>query len=241
MRVVYAGGSSETLQAVALACALLDGDLTPAHAPTAEDAAALVEGEPQALLVLDWQLPGAGALATCERIHRRASVPVILVAGHDEDIDRLRGLTLGVDDYVRLPFSPTALARRMRAVLRRTGLPGPRVDAGDRFEDGRVHIDYGACEVQVGGAPLPVNGWQYGVLYHLTRNENRPLPLRTLVAKVWGPEYAEERAYLTYARISIEELGRALSHDNVCPIEINERGVRYACARPEGAASPGAS
>src|SRR5215207_501450 len=130
-----------------------------------------------------------------------------MVTVRAEEADRIRGLTLGADDYVTKPFSPGELAARIKAVLRRTAAPeAPPSDAV--VVDARLQIDFTEREVIVEGQRVRLRPTEYRLLYQLVQNAGRTLPFEAILARVWGPEYREEthyvHLYITYLRQKIE-------------------------------------
>ncbi|MDO9444596.1 MAG: response regulator transcription factor, partial [Dehalococcoidia bacterium] len=159
-----------------------------------------------------------------------SDVPVVLLSARHEEVDKVKGLELGADDYVTKPFSHIELLARVRAVLRRTESQVPASE-GPPYEAGPLRIDYASRDVTVGGEPVKLTPIEYGLLYHLTRNENRVLTFRTLLAKVWGREYMDETDYL---KVHIQHLRRKLGDDpHNEPMIVNERGVGYKFVRRE--------
>jgi two-component system catabolic regulation response regulator CreB len=96
-------------------------------APTLAAGRAALATELPALVVLDVGLPDGSGFDFCRELRRTSSVPVIFLTARADEIDRVVGLELGADDYVAKPFSPREVAARVKAVLRRTGVPGPVV------------------------------------------------------------------------------------------------------------------
>src|SRR5260221_8300268 len=97
------------------------------------------------LLLLDPRLPGEDGLRLTGALRESSSMPIVIMSGRDEVVDRVMGLELGADDYVTKPFSPRELLARIRAVLRRSraNVAGPAGDAtplADRFEGGELNV-----------------------------------------------------------------------------------------------------
>ncbi|HXM07453.1 MAG TPA: response regulator transcription factor, partial [Candidatus Acidoferrum sp.] len=102
------------------------------------------------LLVLDVGLPGIGGLEVARTLKReRPELPIVMLTGRGEEVDRIVGFELGVDDYVCKPFSPRELAARVKAILRRNGTPLEPM--GRIFRFGRLEIDERAREARVDG------------------------------------------------------------------------------------------
>ena len=180
------------------------------------------------VIILDIGLPDIDGFEVCERIRYFSDVPVVMLTARHEEVDKVKGLELGADDYVTKPFSHIELLARVRAVLRRSESQVPASE-GPPFEAPPLRIDYGSRDVTVDGMPIKLTPIEYGILYHLTRNENRVLTFRTLLAKVWGREYMDETDYL---KVHIQHLRRKIGDDPQGePMIVNERGVGYKFVR----------
>ena len=200
------------------------------HAASGEQALELLETTAPQVVILDIGLPDIDGFEVLSRIRRFSDVPVIMLTARHDEVDKVRGLELGADDYMTKPFSHLELLARVRAVLRRTESQVPSPE-GPPFEAGPLRIDYSSRDILVGGQPVKLTPIEYGILYHLTRNEGRVLTFRTLLAKVWGREYVEETDYL---KVHIQHLRRKLGDDPAGdPMIVNERGVGYKFVRRE--------
>jgi DNA-binding response OmpR family regulator len=176
------------------------------------------------LILLDIMMPDLDGFETLRLIREISTVPVIMLTAKGEEDDRVRGLELGADDYVTKPFSPRELVSRVRAVLRRTEMPGqPQHDVIE--VDDRLKIDFDRREVWVEGELVKLRPTEYRLLYHLVQNAGWVVPHEQLLAKVWGYEYRDETHYL---RLYINYLRQKLEIDPSDPQYIlTERGVGY--------------
>jgi DNA-binding response OmpR family regulator len=176
------------------------------------------------LVLLDVMMPDLDGFETLELIREISNVPVIMLTAKGEEDDRVRGLELGADDYVTKPFSPRELVSRVRAVLRRTEMPGEPVHELIEVDD-RLKIDFDRREVWVEGQLVKLRPTEYRLLYHLVQNAGWVVPHDQLLAKVWGYEYRDETHYL---RLYINYLRQKLEKDPSQPEYIlTERGVGY--------------
>jgi len=182
-------------------------ELQVQEASTGEDALLAVRTELPDLVLLDVSLPDLDGFEVLQRLRAVSSVPVIMVTVRAEEADRIRGLSLGADDYVSKPFSPAELAARVKAVLRRTAT-SEAPQSGIFRVDERLQIDFNEREAIVEGRRLRLRPTEHRLLYHLVQNAGRTLPFEAILARVWGPEYSEEthyvHLYVTYLRQKIE-------------------------------------
>ena len=145
----------------------------------------LAENAPD-LVILDWMLPGVSGLEICRRLRAREStrtLPVIMVTARGEEAERVRGLSVGADDYVVKPFGARELLARIRAVLRRTS-----PDARKIAQFGEVTIDFERRVVTRSGEPLKMTPAEYNLLTYFLSNPDRPLTRDMILNSVWGYE-----------------------------------------------------
>ena len=163
------------------------------RASTGDEALLLVEeGEPD-LVLLDWMLPGVSGIEICRRLRRRVStrnLPIIMMSAKSEEVDRVRGLETGADDYVVKPFSVTELIARVRTHLRRTR---PST-VGQRLEYGDIVLDTESHRVSRAGAQLKLGPTEFRLLSTLMERPGRVWSREQLLDRVWGREiYVETR------------------------------------------------
>jgi two-component system OmpR family response regulator len=152
------------------------------HVATGEDALMVTAGEPYALVVLDVGLPGQDGFAVLQALRRRGErVPVLMLTARDALDDRVRGLDLGADDYLRKPFAPVELEARIRALgRRRGGDPTPELVVG------ALVLNRSSGEAQVDGRALDLRRREWAVLDALAIRAGQIVPRETLLAEVFG-------------------------------------------------------
>ncbi len=158
------------------------------------DALAILEDEPVDLVVLDVTMPGMDGFEVLRRIRQSANVPVIMLTARTLDVDKLRGLTSGADDYITKPFNPDELAARIAAVLRRTG--GQRMGTPGELRYGDVAIDLERRRVTRGDAEVHFSRTEWELLTELATNVGKVLLHRELLTRIWGSEFHDESQYL---------------------------------------------
>lgn len=191
---------------------------------------AMAEKEGPDLIILDIMLPGMDGFDVLQKIREFSAVPVIMLTAKDQEIDVVRGLHLGADDYVRKPFSVHELLARVEAVLRRAA-PSEDVMTRPPFVSGDFTMDFQQRKVTVRGKEVKVGPTEYKLLTQLVRNAGRVMLHADLLRKVWGPEYGGETEYL---RVYISYLRNKIEEDPANPKYIlTEHGVGYMFKRPE--------
>lgn len=150
------------------------------------DALAAARQERPALAVLDLMLPGISGYEVLERLRAdegTADVAVLMLTARREEEDRIRGLTLGADDYLTKPFSPQELVLRVGAILRRAraGRDAP----GETLAIGPLRVDRAAHRVTVEGAEVELTPTEYKLLLTLVERRGRVQPRSHLLETVW--------------------------------------------------------
>jgi two-component system KDP operon response regulator KdpE len=190
---------------------------------TGEEALKLIEQDRPDFILLDINLPGIDGFQVCQEVRSFTDVPIVMLSARDSEVDKVRGLEMGADDYITKPFSHLELLARVRAVVRRYQAQMPSV--GEVFESGSLKIDYASRTVTVNGNQVRLTPTEYSLLFHLSRNAGRVLPHQTLLAKVWGREYTDE---IDYLKVYIRRLRQKLEGDSETIGHIvSERGVGY--------------
>ena len=199
------------------------------HVLTARDGASglrsAIEAQPD-LIVLDVMMPGMNGWQVCERLRAssgaKSNVPIIMLTAKGEEIDKLRGFRLGVDDYVIKPFSFAEMVARVNAVLARAArasLPTHGMTSGD------LSIDFDQHRVTVGERPIELTPTEYHLLEALARHANRTVSTEQLIVDVWGPQYAGE---VEQVKHFIWTLRKKIEADPGDPKHlITERGFGY--------------
>ena len=178
------------------------------------------------LIVLDVMLPDMDGFEVARRLGaQRTNVPIIFLTARDATEDKVRGLTLGGDDYVTKPFSLEELVARIRSILRRAGLSEP--DTGRLvFED--LELDEETREVSRAGNPIELSATEYRLLHYLMLNPRRVLTRSQILDHVWDYDFGGDarvlETYVSYLRRKLNPHGPQLIH--------TVRGVGYALRTP---------
>jgi DNA-binding response OmpR family regulator len=182
----------------------------------------LADQTPPDLVVLDVMMPGMDGWEACRRLRENSTVPIIMLTAKGEEIDKLRGFRLGVDDYVTKPFSFAELVARVGAVLARTAHV-PAKSHSITSDD--LTIDFDQRRVTMAGRVIDLTPTEYRLLETLARHPNRTLSSEHLLNQVWGAEYAGE---VEHVKHYIWTLRKKIEADPGDPKHlITERGFGY--------------
>ncbi len=170
--------------------------------------------EPPALVILDVMLPDMLGFDLLRRLRRTSSTPVLFLTAKDSVEDRVRGLTLGADDYVTKPFSLEELVARLRGLLRRTGATSPRPDS--QLVVGDLSLDEDSHEVTRGGDPIQLTATEFELLRYLMRNPRRVLSKAQILDRVWNYDFGGQanvvELYISYLRKKIDSGREPMIH-----------------------------
>ncbi len=190
-------------------------------------ALALDAQNPPAVIVLDLMLPGMSGMDLCRRLRRENQTrrtPIIMLTAKASETDRIAGLDLGADDYIPKPFSVRELVARVRAVLRRTD-----EEATERYDDGRLTIDFGDVRVMCDGANIKLTNKEFTLLSVLARSR-RVVTRQQLLDQVWGYSYYGDARTLD---VHIRRLRQKLENCGDCIETVVGVGYRFVGCRTQ--------
>ena len=156
-----------------------------ARAERGDDAEVMLAESTPDLVILDWMLPGVSGFELCRRMRARETtrdLPVIMLTARGEESERVRGLSIGADDYVVKPFSVPELMARVRSLLRRAR---PERIAG-RLQAGELMLDRTARRVRRGERDIHLGPTEFRLLEHLMEKPGRVFSRAQLLDSVWG-------------------------------------------------------
>lgn len=158
-------------------------------------------------VVLDIMMPGISGLEVLQSLRSRFSIPIIMLTGRGDDIDRIIGLEMGADDYISKPCNPRELAARLRAVLRRTAEPRDRM-TNSVLESHGIRLDIGRREATLAGEPLNLTSAEFNTLALLMQSAGEVLSKELLTEKVL---YRKLNAYDRSIDVHISRIRQKLS------------------------------
>ena len=152
------------------------------------------------LLILDLMLPGVDGFEICRKVREVKNTPIIMVSAKKEDIDKIRGLGLGADDYITKPFSPSEMVARVKAHLARyERLIGSSMPDNEIIEIRGLKIDKTARRVWVNGEEKNFTTKEFDLLTFLAQNPNHVYTKEELFNKIWDMESIGDIAALCVA------------------------------------------
>jgi len=177
---------------------------------TAKDGAQALEqvkGQEPDLMVLDLVMPRMDGFEALKELRCFSAMPVIVLSARGADADKIKGLSLGADDYLAKPFNPDELVARIEAVRRRLE-PVERRKTPESLSLKNVTIDFRKRSVAVSGEEKPLTRIEWLLLSDLARNAGRLMVYEELLTHVWGPEYRDDvqllRTWISRLRHKIE-------------------------------------
>ena len=156
---------------------------------------------PPALVILDVTMPELDGYQTLERIRDLSEVPVLMLTARTQELEKVRGLSAGADDYVAKPFGRQELLARVQALLRRSG---GRSEVVETYADDFVQVDYGQRQIVVQGRDVHLTPLEFKLLAAFVQNPNQVLSRDQLLELVWGDPYGvsgdQVKLYVGYLR-----------------------------------------
>ena len=167
------------------------------------------------LYILDLMLPGTDGFEICKEIRKARNTPIIMVSAKKDDIDKIRGLGLGADDYMTKPFSPSELVARVKAHLARyERLIGTNPNTNEIIEIRGLKIDKTARRVYINGEEKAFTTKEFDLLTFLAQNPNHVFTKEELFRKIWDMESVGDIATVT---VHIKKIREKIEFDTSNP------------------------
>lgn len=172
------------------------------------------------LVITDLSMPNMSGLELCRRIRAKFQVPIIVLSVRGEEKTKVDALDSGADDYVTKPFNMNELTARVRASLRRAGMPQPETEVA-RIDLGDFHIDFSTRQVMVKGREIRLTPKEFELLKYFVNHPNKVITHRAMLGAIWGGNSTEQPEYL---RVFINHLRKKL--------EPEDGSVKYIVTEP---------
>lgn len=167
------------------------------------------------LVILDLMLPEIDGFEVCKKIRQEKNIPIIMVSAKKDDIDKIRGLGLGADDYMTKPFSPSELVARVKAHLNRYDrLVGSTQKKNDLIEIRGLQIDKVARRVWVDSEEKAFTSKEFDLLAFLAENPNRVFSKEELFREIWDMDSIGDIATVT---VHIKKIREKIEYDSANP------------------------
>ena len=166
------------------------------------------------LILLDLMLPGMDGFAICRALREQIDVPILMVTARQEDIDKIRGLGLGADDYIEKPFSPSVLVARVKAHLARyRRLTGSERTSGE-IQIGGIRLNEETHRVYVDGREVELTNKEYELLLFFMLNVDVVFSREQLYERIWGWDAMGDSATVA---VHINRLRKKIEQDPANP------------------------
>jgi two-component system, OmpR family, KDP operon response regulator KdpE len=205
----------------ALRVILRDAGFDVATAASAAEALDTTAAQPPDAAIVDLVLPDRDGVEVTRAIREWSEMPILVLSAVGEEVEKIRALNAGADDYVTKPFGPGELVARLNAVLRRAAAARdePTIAVGE------LELDLAAHSVALAGTPVHLTPTEFELLSTLARNRERLMTHTTLLREVWGPASEDDTPLL---RAHIANLRRKIEPDPSSPRYVTtELGIGY--------------
>lgn len=167
------------------------------------------------LLILDLMLPGVDGFEICKKVREAKNIPILMVSAKKDDIDKIRGLGMGADDYMTKPFSPSELVARVKAHLARyERLVNSNLKENDIVEIRGIKIDKTARRVWINGEEKNFTTKEFDLLTFLAENPNHVFTKEELFREIWDMESIGDIATVT---VHIKKIREKIEFDTAKP------------------------
>lgn len=167
-----------------------------------------------ALILLDLMLPGMDGFAVCRQLREKIDVPILMVTARQEDIDKIRGLGLGADDYIEKPFSPSVLVARVKAHLARYRRLTKAERPSAEIQIGGIRINEETRRVYVDGNEVELTNKEYELLLFFMLNVDVVFSREQLYERIWGWDAMGDSATVA---VHINRLRKKIERDPANP------------------------
>lgn len=181
-----------------------------------KDALELLKRNNYDLLVLDIMMPKMDGFEVLKELPKEYRIPTIILSARGEEIDKLQGFDLGIDDYLTKPFSPKELVARVKAILNRTN------NILDTYKLDTLELNYSSHTLKIDDKLIEITPKEFELLSYLIKNKDIAVSREQLLSKLWGYDYfGDDRTIDTHMKMLRSNLGRYRTHI------VTVRGIGY--------------
>ncbi len=224
MKVVIIEDDPDIVEAVTLCFDLRWPSVSVLSASEGHKGIDLVVKQKPEIVIVDLGLPDSDGLDIVKELRTFSTVPIIILTARDDEMDKVRGLEYGADDYITKPFSHIEFLARVKAVLRRSE-PAKMGELTEFFSSGNLTVNFHTREVTVRGQAVVLTPIEFRLLSYLVQNAGNVLSHRAILGTVWGSEYEDAHDYL---KVYVQRLRAKLEENPEKPcLILTERGSGY--------------
>lgn len=237
VKILAIDDERDVTRSIRLTVAVQEPSWQVLEAAGGDEGLALFSREKPNIILLDMRMPGMSGLEVLQSLRRFSTVPVIVLTVTNNELDEVRALEAGADDYLVKPFGHLELVARIRAVLRRAA--GAAFAHEAPYVNGELRIDYVSRVVTVGSRQAALTATEFSLLEILARNSGQIVPSETLLGRVWGVNFLDNRDYL---KVYMRRLREKIEPDPGAPrYLLTVRSVGYRLAeQPSASRTPNA-
>ncbi len=189
------------------------------------EAIKIIEKELPDLAILDIMMPNMDGYEVCRRLREWSQIPIIMLSARCDEEDKVKSLDMGADDFLCKPFGLDEILARIRAVLRRTTNNVLLKPQKTVFVSDDLSISFAERQVRFAGKDLSLTVTEFAILQELALHSPKILTYQTLLQKIWGPEYGDERGYLY---VFVRRIRRKIERNPQKPVHlVSVRDVGY--------------
>lgn len=190
---------------------------TTDEAENGKEALNKLENNNYDLMILDIMMPEMDGYTLLEEIPKAKKIPTLILSARGEEIDKLHGFELGIDDYLTKPFSPKELIARIKAIYKRTNQNLPNIYKLDTLE-----LNFSAHTLKIDNNLINITPKEFEILTYLIKNKDIAISREQLLSKLWGYDYfGDNRTVDTHIKMLRNNLGKYRDHI------ITIRGIGY--------------
>jgi DNA-binding response OmpR family regulator len=236
MKILLIEDSPEIVKGVTLTFKLRWEDASVIAFGEGAEGIKAVERESPDIVILDINLPDINGFEVLEKIRSFSDVPIIVLTVRNSEVDELRGLEMGADDYILKPFSPNKLLTRVEATLRRANMLRMSKEELPPLLIDNITIDFSRREVLVDDRRVHLTPNESKIIFYLARNEGKLVTREEIKQQLWGSEaeYIDDSGLKRYIYQLRAKLGNNAEEPHVI---LNERGIGYRLSVSKDSAS----
>lgn len=181
---------------------------TTEEAASGKEALKKLEHNTYDLMVLDIMMPEMDGYTLLEELPKEKKIPTLVLSARGEEIDKLRGFELGIDDYLTKPFSPKELIARIKAIYNRTNQNLPNI-----YKLNTLELNFSAHTLKIDNKLINITPKEFEILTYLIKNKEIAIPREQLLSKLWGYDFfGDDRTVDTHIKMLRNNLGNYRNH-----------------------------